>query len=230
MKFERNHLYHIYNQGNNRERVYYTKQNYLFFISKIRECFSQYVDILAWCLMPNHFHLMVYIKSTETVVQSERENDNSMIKRSLNNSIAILLRSYTNTINREQGRTGSLFRQKTKAVCLDPDNGFMPAWYTVTGLTKINYQNDDSQYPQMCFNYIHNNPVVSGLVKDISSWEYSSVPELLGLVETNLINRKRVEEFGLKLYPSDEPIGSADPIGSYLPQLPFSFPEQEHCP
>jgi putative transposase len=148
---------------------------------------------------------MVYVNSTETVNQPERDDDGQNKKRTLNNSIAIMLRSYAEIINKEQGRVGSLFRQKTKAVCLDPADGFIPTWYTIAGLTKVNYQFPESQYPQVCFNYIHNNPVTSGLVKDIYSWEFSSATEILGLEESKLVNRQKVKEFGFKLI-RNEPV------------------------
>jgi putative transposase len=149
---------------------------------------------------------MVYVNSTEISIQSERVNESKDIKRSLNNSIGILLRSYTDSINKELGRTGSLFRQKTKAVCLDPDNGIIPAWYTVTGSTMIPNRQLDDLYPQVCFNYIHYNPVVSGLVKNITSWKYSSVHEFLGVAGAKLINKQRAEEFGLRLNSSNQSI------------------------
>jgi len=201
MKFEKGHLYHVYNQGNNREVVYYDRQNYLLFIRKIREYLIPYVDILAWCLMPNHFHLMVFVKSTqiEPVIEGNTSEGSQNIARTLNNSIAIMLRSYSNIINKKHNRVGSLFRPKTKAACLDPVNGYMPSWYTLSGLTKINYQFAENQYPQICFNYIHNNPVVSGLAIDISSWEFSSASEILGLRRSKLVNKKRIAEFGFKL-------------------------------
>ena len=65
MYFESNHIYHIYNRGNNSQNIFFTRDNYLFFLEKIRKHILPYADVLAWCLMPNHFHLMVYVKVTE---------------------------------------------------------------------------------------------------------------------------------------------------------------------
>ncbi|MFA5330111.1 MAG: hypothetical protein WC384_20120 [Prolixibacteraceae bacterium] len=62
MIFESGNLYHIYNQGNNRQRIFYLRDNYLFFLNKLKRHVLPYSDILAWCLMPNHFHLLVYVK------------------------------------------------------------------------------------------------------------------------------------------------------------------------
>ena len=61
MKFEKGYIYHIYNQGNNRQKIFFNRDNYLFFLKKIQVQMTPYSDILAWCLMPNHFHLMVLV-------------------------------------------------------------------------------------------------------------------------------------------------------------------------
>ena len=128
MIFEENHLYHVFNQGNNHEKVFHSKNSYELFISKMREFILPFADVLAWCLMPNHFHLMLYINRTAIDIQDEHKTEGAMKSRSLNIAIAIILRSYTQATNKEYNRSGSLFRQKTKAICLDPDNGVMPAW------------------------------------------------------------------------------------------------------
>jgi len=65
MLFESGHIYHIYNQGNNRQRIFFKRENYLFFLEKIKNHVLPYADILAYCLMPNHFHLMGYVNWVE---------------------------------------------------------------------------------------------------------------------------------------------------------------------
>ena len=62
MIFETEHLYHIYNQGNNKQKIFFSRENYLYFLQKINKHIRPHVDVLAWCLMPNHFHLLVYVK------------------------------------------------------------------------------------------------------------------------------------------------------------------------
>lgn len=68
MHFEPNTIYHIYNQGNNRQRIFFKHENYLFFLKKAREYVSPYADFLCYCLMPNHFDWLVYVRETERVV------------------------------------------------------------------------------------------------------------------------------------------------------------------
>ena len=62
-------FYHIYNRAINGELIFTSNRNYLFFLQKIKENLPQVCDIYAYCLMPNHFHLLVKIKS-ETDLQN----------------------------------------------------------------------------------------------------------------------------------------------------------------
>jgi len=77
MEFSKGELFHIYNRGNNRDRVFYSRRNYLFFIEKINTYISPYADIIAWCLMPNHFHLMVSVNEVELMPTSELNQTNN---------------------------------------------------------------------------------------------------------------------------------------------------------
>ncbi|MBS1510889.1 MAG: transposase [Bacteroidetes bacterium] len=52
-------IYHIYNRGNNKQLIFFNENNYLFFIKKIRVQLYDCADIICYCLMPNHFHLLI---------------------------------------------------------------------------------------------------------------------------------------------------------------------------
>jgi len=92
--------YHLYNRTNNDELLFKEKKNYLYFLGKYRRYLAEFVDTHAYCLMPTHFHFLIYIKS----------EDIANFKRNL----GILLSSYTKAINKKYGRHGSLFQQHTK--------------------------------------------------------------------------------------------------------------------
>ncbi|MFH0894695.1 MAG: hypothetical protein V2A54_09685 [Bacteroidota bacterium] len=188
MEFQEGHIYHIYNQGNNKQKVFFAEANYLFFINKIKLHVLPYSDILAWCLMPNHFHLMVFVNSVGVTANSvsharsqtdSRSTTQSRTKvRSINDSIGIMLRSYTRAINKQEKRSGCLFRPLTKAICLTEQNGITASWYSDMGITKI--ITSEKNYLQSCFDYIHQNPVKAGLVSKSSNWPYSSYNEFYG--------------------------------------------------
>ncbi len=176
----------------------------MFFLKKIRTYILPYGDILAWCLMPNHFHFMVLVKETEVNVERyvklgvslrHAESINELKLRSFNDSIGIMLMAYSKAINKQQNRTGKLFREETKAECINCPNGITPSFYNENGVTKINIHHPEKQYPQICFNYIHQNPVKAGLVDVETDWEFSSAMDYAGLRSGKLVNKNTAEQF-----------------------------------
>ncbi|MBI9065178.1 MAG: hypothetical protein JEZ14_24555, partial [Marinilabiliaceae bacterium] len=117
---------------------------------------------------------------------------------SLNDSIGIMLRSYTRAINKQEGRSGALFRRKTKAACLTQPGEKVKKWYISQGVTFLNVDVHELQYPAICYQYIINNPVKAGLVKQPSDWEFSSAKDVLGYRKGKLINRSLINEYDLK--------------------------------
>ncbi|MBN2634646.1 MAG: transposase [Prolixibacteraceae bacterium] len=225
MQFTTDHIYHIFNRGNNSQPIFFSRENYLFFLQKIKTHITPYADILAWCLMPNHFHLMIYVNNVEVEVIeqknmsgdkskeqaskfseqvskiSEQVTESHLLtrKRLLNDSISIMLRSYTRAIQKQNKITGSLFQHRTKAVCLTEIDGITPAWFQTNYGTVINIIDPEKEYPQICFNYIHQNPVKGGLVNSPSEWEFSSYRDYTNERNGQLINRERAEKFGLRV-------------------------------
>jgi putative transposase len=215
MQFETGQLYHLYNQGNNRQKIFFDRENYLFFLRKIRTHVIPFADILACCLMPNHFHLMVYVNHIEVeeplIIPSANLSATSSRARisprtrnrpkpmSFNKSIGILLASYIRAINKQYDWSGSLFRSETKSVCLTGIKGISPVWYTSMGITQFTNCDPDLEYPNICFNYILDNPVKDKLVERPEEWEFSSCADFLGIRNGDLINKSRIEEFGLRL-------------------------------
>jgi putative transposase len=217
MQFDSGHLYHIYNQGNNRQKIFMERENYLYFLRKISTHVLPFADILAWCLMPNHFHLMVHVNHVEVehtpgaTLSRARSGLDELIPSptpsrarnielmSFNKSIGIMLASYTRAINKQQDWSGSLFRSETKAVCLTEIEGISPCWITNKGITEITINDPEMEYPNVCFNYILYNPVKDGLVKRPEDWEFSSYSDFIGERKGNLINRNRIQEFGLRI-------------------------------
>ena len=96
-------FYHLYNRGNNRERIFCERENYLFFLHRVRRYLASVMDMVAYCLMPNHYHLLVQIRQTSDVWQTSEVYDASAGMRRL----AI---SYTKAMNKRYERVGSLFQ------------------------------------------------------------------------------------------------------------------------
>ncbi len=223
MQLKKNHIYHIYNQGNNRQKIFFNRENQSFFVQKMNDYLVPYCDIMAWCLMPNHFHWMVYVREIELNVTAREgvfykdalsnsltddlpareglsQRDTLSIKqnmRTLNNSIGYLIRSYSQAVNKQMHFTGSLFRKETKADCITNPQEISPSFYNLGFGTSILLHDPEKEYPQACFNYIHQNPVKAGLVKQAEDWEFSSYRDVCGLRNGKLINRERIAKFEL---------------------------------
>ncbi|MCF8370627.1 MAG: hypothetical protein K9H64_03325 [Bacteroidales bacterium] len=201
-------LIHLYNQGNNKVPIFYKKANYIFFLEKVRKHLYPHCDILAWCLMPNHFHFLLTratAQSGGTANQSgatdncsgatEKESDAPAVapagaprpdKSPFSHNLRIMLSSYTQAINRQQGRSGSLFRQNSKLKYL---NNTGPIF------SKTNYGiNMRIDYAFKCFQYIHQNPWKAGLVAKMEDWEFSSFRDYMGIRKGTLINKEKAYE------------------------------------
>lgn len=182
MHFEPNMIYHVYNQGNNRQRIFFNTDNYHFFLEKMRRHLLPLAEILCYCLMPNHFHWLLYIRaeaclSCEAIRPRRHRERYRNLKadnqQALSHAIGILLSSYTRAINIQEDRSGSLFRKRTKA-----KNG----WITEEAMT-VRRRKDHrvflpgNDYVVKCFQYIHENPVSAGLVDSPGDWPFSSYGE-----------------------------------------------------
>ncbi len=55
-----NETFHIYNQGNNQETIIYEDSDYLEFLQLFRRFVFPHCKVLAYCLMPNHFHFLIH--------------------------------------------------------------------------------------------------------------------------------------------------------------------------
>ena len=101
--FEPGGYYHVFNRGNNYQRIFFGRDNYVYFLRQLRlHLGSDVMDVIAYCLMPNHYHLMVCLKTDKF--------SNLMQRFGL---------SYTKAINERFGRVGSLFQGPFKALKVD---------------------------------------------------------------------------------------------------------------
>ena len=96
MKFIRDNLYHIYNQGNNQQQIFSCSEDYITFLREIRICISPHAEIIAYCLMPNHFHLLVYVDNRVDKVIKQ----GGLFIDPLTNGIRKLLSGYARIFNK----------------------------------------------------------------------------------------------------------------------------------
>lgn len=106
LQFQRDHCYHLYNRGSDRQKILFERENYVYFLRLLQ--YRQYrlliadLALIAYCLMPNHYHLLV-----QWVQCQGGDISKGMQSVSL---------PYTKVINHRFDRVGSLFQGPFKAI------------------------------------------------------------------------------------------------------------------
>lgn len=107
---EPGNIYHIYNRGVNRTPIFFQKENWDYFIWKIYKYIKPpNARMIAYCLMPNHYHLLV---------QVEIEDFGQKIMRPF--TIA-----YTKAINIQKNRVGHLFQGAYQTTLIKTDEDLL---------------------------------------------------------------------------------------------------------
>lgn len=168
-------IYHIYNRANGSEKLFTNENQYYEFLQKYAVYIHPIVDTMAYCLLPNHFHLLVKVKKEEELLSFFKEQDplyrlpeSLGLSGSLSRQFGRLFSSYTQWLNKKTDRNGSLFTPnfKRKAV-------------------------EDPFYFTELLGYIHTNPVKHGYIEDAMDWTFSSIhaycSNLKSRVKTDII-------------------------------------------
>ncbi|GHT56624.1 hypothetical protein AGMMS49982_23560 [Bacteroidia bacterium] len=190
---EESKFYHIYNQGNNHENIFLKDGNYIYFMQKLDTYISDFVELYAFCLMPNHFHLLVRIKEMAELDTNAREKieeyrlsrhsissrygmskmpESTLYSNFISEQFRRLFLSYSKSINKQTERSGSLFRKNFKR-------------------KEIN----NLQYLQNTVIYIHRNPLHHGFEEDFRNYRWSSYDRMLEDKITKLKKREVLEWF-----------------------------------
>jgi len=115
-------FYHVYARGHSRHRIFLDEQDYLFFLGLFERYISSNevkndsgvsypnfynkIELVAFCLMPNHFHLLVY---------QHQQGALSAFMRSL-------MTSYSRYFNARYSRSGALFESRFRASLISDDS------------------------------------------------------------------------------------------------------------
>ena len=189
-EFEEEEVYHVYNRTNNKEALFADDENRRFFLRKYKELLSPFVDSYCWCLLPNHFHLLVKVKmvdSIATYLQSkppalltitekrfvESADRLKMIGELIEQSFKRFFQSYAMSFNKQQQRSGNLFHKPFRRVKIMSDEQFT-----------------------MAIIYIHANAVKHGLAKDMYSYPWSSWHTIVSTGPTKLLREDVIKWFG----------------------------------
>lgn len=99
-------FFHIYNRGINGEDLFKEKGNYYYFLEQYKFYCADILETFAYCLLKNHFHLLVRIKENAEV---PRKDGKGMFRVDASKQLGHLFNSYAQSVNKAFKRTGSLF-------------------------------------------------------------------------------------------------------------------------
>ena len=171
--------YHLYNHANGRENLFIEERNYAFFLEKLSNHILPVCRLFSYCLMPNHFHLVLQMRSEEALQKiwqkpgSQTFLTQKQLELKISKSFANLFSSYTQSFNKVYNRMGSLFIPSMKMEEITDDNHFCKA-----------------------IHYSHANPVHHGFVKKIDNWPHSSYKIFLSKSPTKLEREYVLAMFG----------------------------------
>lgn len=166
-KLEPGQVYHIYNHAVGHDNLFREPGNYGFFLRRWQVYFGPYLDMYAYCLMPNHFHVLGRLKPlSEAVTAAIAQEHTAKAQACLRGEVPVnafyedqfkrFFTSYSRAFGKSYDRVGSLFRAKFKRVLI----------------------RDRAQLLDKLL-YIHHNPIHHGFCRRYAEYPYSSYHDYL---------------------------------------------------
>ena len=181
-QFETEKFYHIYNRTVDKSKLFVNDGNYVFFLKKLDEYISKVAEVYAYCLLGNHFHLLVKIlpeeqilKNTNSANSSNNSENSKFIHQLVSHQLQKFFQSYALAYNKQQNRVGTLFQKPFKRALID----------------------DDSYFTNLVL-YIHGNPTKHGLIKNFKEYKWSSYQRILLDRPSKLKKEEVLDWFGGK--------------------------------
>lgn len=176
---EPDNFYHIYNRGINSQNIFHSTENYYFFLNKAKEYLIDYVDVYAYCLMSNHYHFVVKIKSQAELLTKidsfdlikQSEHGLHSAKSLVSKQFGTFFNSYTQAFNKENNRHGALFERPFK---------------------RLRIKSED--YLLRCIIYVHQNSF--SFNTDLSEYAFSSYKSVISNSKTDILREEVRELFG----------------------------------
>jgi len=178
-ELEPDRFYHVFNRANGNDKLFFQEGHYSYFMDKYKEYLTEYLDTFAYCLLPNHFHLLVRIKSKQSVLEAaghdllDLKNLADQPGKLISEKFKRFFISYAKSINKQRGRKGSLFMKPFKRIPID-----------------------SIEYLRNAIVYIHRNPIEHGMVRLISDHKWTSYHEILNPEFSFRFNEEYAAWFG----------------------------------
>ena len=162
-------VYHVYNRAIGDELLFRKEENYLYFLKKYQEYITPVASTLSYCLMPNHFHFLIQIRSEAEIFCNRDQRvihkwlfntSYKVYEQYMNRTISLqfshLFNGYSQAYNKMYDRKGSLF---------------------IRSFNRRKVESDKQLINTII--YIHTNPVKDGFIELPEKWMYSSYNEII---------------------------------------------------
>lgn len=157
---EKDCFYHIYNRGNNGDTIFKNDENYFYFLRLLEKYLIKKTSIYAYCLMKNHYHILLKINDDEKITQS----------------FSNFFNAYAKAFNKATNRTGSLFEKHFKRIKVNNED------YLKTLVVYIHTNPQHHQFVDSFKNYEHSSYKAIALNKD-TFVESKETIELFGSID-----------------------------------------------
>lgn len=170
-----NNIYHVYNRAVEKRTIFYTEQDYNYFLQKI--LFYKIITgikLLCYSLIPNHHHFTLK-EPTLRVGHPEggyKPNVNYFMGSAIAKFMGLLSNSYTKYFNYKYDHSGRIFQGPFQSKLVDND-----------------------AYLKKIIPYINLNPLKHSVVKDINDWPYTSHHEYLDKAKFKLVDEDYLIDF-----------------------------------
>lgn len=155
--------YHIYNRGNNGENLFFEERNYEYFFKLYIRYIYPIADTYAYCLMKNHFHLLVRIR-LNTDLSGQSTPDYSK-------QFSNLFNAYTKAINKTYQRSGNLFQRPFKRILVNSNSYLMNlVVYIHRNPHKHGFTDDFRTYPYSSYQTIYQQKKSRINGQEVMSW------------------------------------------------------------
>jgi putative transposase len=185
---ETDNFFHLYNRGNDGIKIFYNKENYSYFLWKFDEYMTKFVLVYSYCLLTNHFHFLIKVKSEKEVLEAVEGKKNfqktidkakkekeDVVSAIVSEQFRRFFMAYSKAINKQTGRHGSLFTKRFKRIVVK-----------------------DEDYLKRIVFYIHSNPVHHQISENLENYKWSTYKKILSMKQTKLMKEDVIDWFNDK--------------------------------
>jgi REP element-mobilizing transposase RayT len=205
--FEADTIYHVYNHGNGNDLIFREPENYRYFLERFNVYITPVARLYAYCLMPNHFHFLIRLKSKEELVGFFKVKYPGKMRTSIRES------SEKSPINRDRSTihnieedfadlseiTSELISMQFKNFLISYSKSFNKMYERRGSLFLDNIKRipvlDDDYFANM-IRYIHFNPVIHGFTDNVYQWKFNSIHTYLSDKPSIISRQDVIDWFG----------------------------------